>query len=325
MPDTLTPGRWRGLQTTSTARDVFAILAFDQRGNYRELLPADATHDDAVGIKYEVVAALAPYTSAVLLDPIYGMKAAMLGTRSAGLLMSIEKTGYHGDATSRRTDFMPGWTVGKIRRMGASAAKLLVYYHPDSGVLADEIEALVHQVAEDCHWHDLPLFVEPLAYSLDDAIPTGSADFARARPVIVRETARRLSGLGPDVLKLEFPVNVAYDGDRRAWRHACEEVSAACAVPWVLLSAGVDFDTFEQQVRIACQSGASGFLGGRAIWKECISMGWVERQTFLKTTGAERLNRLSAIAEELARPWTDFYNPQTVGEDWFTMYFPDEE
>jgi tagatose 1,6-diphosphate aldolase len=200
-----------------------------------------------------------------------------------------------------------------------------VYYHPDSGALADEIETLVHQVAGDCHRHDLPLFVEPLAYSLDNAIPTGSADFARVRPAIVRETARRLCRLGPDVLKLEFPVDVTYDDDQPSWRRACEEVSAACTVPWVLLSAGVDFDTFERQVRIACQGGASGFLGGRAIWKECITMSWVERQTFLKTTGAERLNRLSAVAEELARPWTDFYDPQPVGENWFTTYFPDEE
>jgi tagatose 1,6-diphosphate aldolase len=325
MPEMLTPGRWRGLQTTSTTRNVFVILAFDQRGNYRELLPAGATHDDAVGIKYEVVAALAPYTSAVLLDPIYGMKAALLGMRNTGLLMSIEKTGYSGKTTSRRTDFMPGWTVGKIRRMGASAAKLLVYYHPESGALAVEIETLVHQVAEDCHRHDLPLFVEPLAYSLEDAVPTGSVNFARERPVIVRETARRLSALGPDVLKLEFPVDAAYDDDRGSWRSACEKVSAACGVPWVLLSAGVDFDTFEQQVRIACQSGASGFLGGRAIWKECIRMSWVERQTFLKSTGVERLSRLSAVAEEQARPWTDFYDPQPVGDDWFTLYFPDEE
>jgi tagatose 1,6-diphosphate aldolase len=325
MPDTLTPGRWRGLQTTSTARDVFAILAFDQRGNYRDLLPADATHEDAVEIKCEVVAALSPHTSAVLLDPIYGMKAALLSVKDCGLLMCIEKTGYSGDATYRRTEFMAGWTVQKIRRVGASAAKLLVYYHPQSGRLAEEIEGLVRQVAEDCHRNDLPLFLEPLAYSLDGAISVHSADFARTRPAVVGETARRLSRLGPDVLKLEFPADVAFDDDQNSWRDACEAVSTACAVPWVLLSAGVDFDTFERQVRIACQAGASGFLGGRAIWKDCIGMSWVQRQAFLRTMGTERLNRLSAIADELARPWTEFYNPPPVGEDWFTRYFPDEE
>jgi tagatose 1,6-diphosphate aldolase len=325
MPDTLTPGRWRGLQTTSTAREVFAILAFDQRGNYRELLADDSTHDDAVEIKYEVVAALSPYASAVLLDPIYGTKAALLGVRNRGLLMCVEKTGYSGDATYRRTDFMPGWTVNKIRRMGASAAKLLVYYHPDSGELSGEIETLIRQVAEDCHRHDLPLFVEPLMYSLDGAIPTRSAEFARTRTAVVCETARRLSELGPDVLKLQFPVDVVYDDDVDVWRRACEAISAACAVPWVLLSAGVEFDTFERQVRIACQGGASGFLGGRAIWKECVGMSRAERQKFLRTTGMGRLNRLSAIVDEHARPWTYFYDPQPVGEGWFTTYFPDEE
>jgi tagatose 1,6-diphosphate aldolase len=209
--------------------------------------------------------------------------------------------------------------------MGASAAKLLVYYHPDSGELSEEIDTLIRQVAEDCHRHDLPLFVEPIVYSLDGAIPTRSAEFARTRTAVICETARRLSRLGPDVLKLEFPVDVAYDDDVEVWRRACEAISEACAVPWVLLSAGVEFDTFERQVRIACQGGASGFLGGRAIWKECVGMSHAGRQEFLRTTGMDRLNRLSAIVDEHARPWTDFYEPSPVGEGWFTTYFPDEE
>ncbi|RPI94693.1 MAG: tagatose 1,6-diphosphate aldolase, partial [Chloroflexi bacterium] len=92
MPQLLTPGRWRALSATSTRRHAFTVLAFDQRGNYRQLLPANSTYEDAVQIKYEVVAALAPHTSAVLLDPEYGLKAAMLGVGSSGLLMCIEDT-----------------------------------------------------------------------------------------------------------------------------------------------------------------------------------------------------------------------------------------
>ncbi|HEX3049122.1 MAG TPA: hypothetical protein VHP83_00590 [Aggregatilineaceae bacterium] len=97
-------------------------------------------------------------------------------------------------------------------------------------------------------------------------------------------------------------------------------MSAVSAVPWVILSAGVDFATFEQQVQIACQSGASGFLGGRAIWKESVSMNAAERQAFLTTTGTERLQRLTAIADQYARPWTDFYTPPAAVEKWFESY-----
>ena len=46
--------------------------------------------------------------------------------------------------------------------MGASAAKLLVYYHPDAPNAADQ-ERLVADVAADCRAADLALFVEPLS------------------------------------------------------------------------------------------------------------------------------------------------------------------
>jgi tagatose 1,6-diphosphate aldolase len=306
--------------TTSTQQQAFAVMAFDQRGNYRQLLPAGSTYADAVQIKYEVVSVLAPHTSAVLLDPEYGLKAALLGVKHSGLLMCIEETGYSGDATYRRTAFIPGWTVPKIRQMGASAGKLLIYYHPDSGALAEEIETLVAQVADECHRCDLPLFVEPLAYSLDPAISRKSDTFAATLPAVVRETARRLSRTGADVLKLEFPIDAAYNTDQGAWRAACDAISAVSAVPWVILSAGVDFATFEQQVRVACQAGASGFLGGRAIWKEAVSMNAADRQAFLSTTGIERLRRLTAIAADSARPWTQFYTAPAATEKWFETY-----
>ena len=325
MLESLSPGRWRGLQTTSTAHHVFTVMAFDQRGNYVRMLPDGVPHAQAAALKYEIVSALAPHTSAVLLDPIYGAQAALMGVGHSGLLLCIEATGYTGDSTYRRTEFIPGWNVAKIKQMGASAAKLLIYYHPESGSLAEEIETLVAQVAEDCHRHDLPLFVEPLCYSLDAAIAKDSAEFARLRPVLVRETARRLCSLGVDVLKLEFPIDAKYNADQAAWLDACQAISAVSTVPWVLLSAGVDFDTFEQQVGVACEAGASGFLGGRAIWKECVSMSPTARAQFLAATGTARLDALTAIANDTARPWTDFYAPPAVGENWYMGYAPELE
>ncbi len=48
----------------------------------------------------------------------------------------------------------------------------------------------------------------------------------------------------------------------------CKELDQASRLPWVLLSAGVDFESFRIQVEIACKAGASGFLAGRALWQE---------------------------------------------------------
>ncbi len=313
MTKAMTPGRWRGLKQTSMDGDVFTILAFDQRGTYRKMLPENSSYDTAVDIKREVVTALSPHASAVLLDTDYGLPSMLNVARCSGLLMALERSGYTGDSTYRRIEFDPKWTVGKIKRVGASAVKLLAYYHPHSGALAEEIEGMVKNIADECHRYDLPLFLEPISYSLDATISKESAEFAKTRPEVVRETAERLSKTGTDVLKLEFPVDAAFDGDQVAWQTACEAVSKVCTVPWVLLSAGVDFDTFAEQTRIACQSGASGFLAGRAIWKEAVTMPRADRLRFLAEKGTERLYRLSKIALENARPWTEFYKlPQTT-------------
>ncbi len=325
MKISLTPGKWRGLQLTSTDAHIFTILAFDQRGSYRRMLPQSTSYAQAVAIKREVVAALSPHTSAVLLDPVYGLDAAMHMSGRSGWLMALEKTGYSGQATARQVDFIEGWSVEKIKRAGASAVKLLVYYHPDAGALTEQIEATVRQVAEDCRRYDLPLFVEPLSYSLDPSVPKASAAFAEQRPRIVQQTVHRLSRLGVDVMKMEFPVDVNFERDPNAWRAACDALSEASATPWVLLSAGVDFETFEQQARVAFQAGASGFLAGRAIWKECVPMSAEERAQFLAQTATERVHRLSALAAEFARPWSDFFTPPSASEGWFAGYAGFEE
>jgi tagatose 1,6-diphosphate aldolase len=320
MTHMITPGRWLGMKACSTDRNVFTILAFDQRGSYHKMLPKDAPFETAVQIKTEVVAALSPHASAVLLDPEYGLVPALHMARCTGLLMSVEESGYTGDSTYRRVEFYSDWDVSKIKAMGASAVKLLVYYHPASGTLASEIEDVVKTVILDCHRHDLPLFLEPLSYSLDANVSKDSAAFAATRREVVIETAHRLGRLGPDVLKMEFPIDAAFNQNQAEWVAACEAISSAVDIPWALLSAGVDFATFEQQARIACQAGASGFLAGRAIWKEVVPMSAEDRAAFIATTCVERISSLAEIANEHARSWTDFYTPVHATQGWYSSY-----
>ena len=89
------------------------------------------------------------------------------------------------------------------------------------------------------------------AASEQDA-PARVAEDAR-RDVVVR-TARRLTALGGDVLKCEFPYDAGVT-DKARWAEACAELEEACAIPWVILSAGVDDATFEAQTLAACQAG----------------------------------------------------------------------
>ena len=265
MSITLTPGRYRGLKSTSLAEgDVFGIIAFDQRGSYRQMMPADASYEELSQVKGEIIGALSNDASAILTDPTYGLNAAMQMSPKAGLLAwRSRRGGYSGVRATAKTELIPRWTPEKIRKTGASAVKLMVYYHPGSGALADELEHLIRRVVADCHGWDLPLFLEPMSYSLDAAISKNSAEFAAERPAVVIETARRLSRSGADVLKMEFPHDIKFSQDRRAWRQFARS-SARHQSALGVLSAGVDFDQFQTAAQVACESGASGFLAGRA-------------------------------------------------------------
>ena len=321
MPSTLTPGRYRGLKSTSLAEaDVFGIIAFDQRGSYRRMMPPDADYNELVQVKNEIIGALSQDASAILTDPTYGLSASMQMSPKSGLLFALEKSGYSGDSSYRKTELIPSWTPEKIRKTGASAVKLMVYYHPGSGELTDELEALIGRVVTECHAWDLPVFLEPMSYSLDPALPKESESFADGRAEVVIETARRLSRTGSDVLKMEFPLDIQFNQDRDEWRAACAQLSEASTVPWVLLSAGVDFEQFKPQVQIACECGASGFLAGRAIWKEAAAMSTADRATFLAGSARDRLRQLLEIAADESRPWTDFYRAPQSSETWYESY-----
>lgn len=320
MTKEMSIGRWRGMKACSTDNDAFAILAFDQRGSYRKMLPDNTDFATASRVKSEVVTAISPYATAILLDPIYGLESAIHMSGHSGMLIAIEKTGYSGEATSRRIDFIDGWNVAKIKEMGASAVKILVYYHPDAGEATEHIEETIRQIASEAHRRDLPFFVEPVTYSPDASIPKNSEAYAEKRPAIIRRTVERLQNCGADVLKVEFPVDAAFNTDENMWRDACESISEIATIPWALLSAGVEFPVFEKQVTIASKSGATGFLGGRAIWKEAISMSDAERAVFLNTTARERMQTLRGIVSEYAKPWTVYYHPMPAPEGWYLQY-----
>ncbi len=312
----LSIGKLRGLQQISSRRGTFTALALDHRQNLRKANPAFADDVQLSCFKVDVTSVLAKRATAVLLDPEVSAAQAIAQRAipsNVGLVVALESTGYTGEATARHAQIIPGWSVEKAKRMGASAVKLLVYYHPDSST-ASEIEDFTAKVAEDCRKHDLVLMLEPLSYAMDENRKLTSEE----KRYVVTETARRLTPLGVDVLKAEFPLDIA-DMDEATWMKACKEVSAASMVPWILLSAAVEYETFLRQVTVACNAGASGIAVGRAVWKEAVTMNGDERLKFLRTTARARLSRLTSLCHALATPYTDFYAAEAPF-DWYKNY-----
>jgi tagatose-1,6-bisphosphate aldolase len=317
----LTIGKIRSLQRCSTKRGTFTCLALDHRQNLRRAIkpqnPFSVPDSTLTDFKIEVATTLSHEATAILLDPQYSAAQAITVDaipKNTGLVVALEATGYTGNPTARQSRVLPDWSVEKAKRMSADMIKLLVYYHPDAPT-AIEIESFTQQVIQECRKFDLGLMLEPLSYSLSEE---GKLTSTEKRYVVV-ETARRLTPLGIDILKAEFPL-VASNSDESTWASACAEVSDASKVPWILLSAAVDFETYLRQVTVACNNGASGIAVGRAVWKEAILMKAEERAKFLKTTAHERLTRLCSLCNALAKPWTEFFEIPKLDSDWYSHY-----
>ena len=143
---------------------------------------------------------------------------------------------------------------------------------------------------------------------------------------MVIETARKFSHMGIDVLKAEFPLNIADEPDKAVWAEACAELTEACGIPWVLLSAGVGFTEFARMTQVACKNGSSGVMVGRAVWMEAIGLSGQARVEFLQETAVSRMNQLAEICEQYGRSWTDAITIGTeIKEGWYKTYGDTEQ
>ena len=306
----LSMGKVRGLQQISSPEGVFVICAMDHRESLKSMIaqghPGEVSYQEMVDHKRELCETLAPHATAVLLDPNYGaaqcIAAGILPGRT-GLLVSMEATGYLGPTEERRTVLQQDWSVEKVRRVGGSGAKLLLHYRPDLPKIAAHQLAVTRSLAEECLKYDLPCVVEPKTYPIKgekEHLPP----LSQKKPGLVIQTAREITSLPIDVLKAEFPADLTETKDEAALLDLCYKLDEASQTPWVILSAGVDFDTYCQEVRLACRAGASGLLAGRAIWQEAARMADKrERSKFLSTVAVDRMKRLLEIAMEYATPW----------------------
>ncbi len=325
-------GKLRGLQQLADSKGMMTMCAIDHRGALKRALnkehPETVNYKDMVNFKLDLCQAVEPFASAILLDPEYGAGqaiAAGLIPGHKGLLVSAEKTGYTGERAARITELLPGWSVKKTKKIGASAVKLLIYFRPDVKDIASKQLDLVARLADQCIKEDIAFLVEPVTYPISQD-EGSSKKFAEIKPGLVIETARQITSLPIDVLKAEFPADIKFEQDEGKLLKLCRELNNASMLPWVLLSAGVDFESFKKQVKIACKAGASGFLAGRALWQEGAQIrNRTERMSFFQNTAAPRLKELAELADSYGKPWysrmrADNEKFTLVTEDWYQSY-----
>lgn len=296
----LSVGKRRALQSVSTAGEVFAILAIDHISALaavaRPTDPSSLTNNELAELKAKLVQLLAADTSGVLLDPVLALEPIIRSgvlPGSIGMLVALEDGDYASLEGAPR--LFEGWDVGRAAANGASAVKCSFWYDPFAP--SEAAHQFVTDLVAGCAVHGLPLFAEPL-------VPKTATASLRS---IVVETARKIGGLGVDILKLEFPSDAPLPGGEPEWRDACAELTEASPRPWTLLSGGEGFETFVRQLAVACENGASGYVAGRAVWRNLVANG-VPADGPELDEARRRLNLLSEIAADYATPWSQWFS-----------------
>ena len=293
-----------GLDAIATSAGTFAVLAMDQRGTLRRMLAAvdlpDTTDEEIVAMKRDMIASLAGSCSAFLVDPTYGIPAArqVSGVPPYGLLLAAEPSSRGTHLGEPTVTLDPAQGAAWVRESGADGMKFLAQVRADRPVGADgrdttaEAREAMQVLIADCAAEGVPSIIENLIYPLTDEAPLSPE--AKADAII--EAAVLIDDLKPSLLKLEYPGSP----------EACRRLAQRLTVPWAVLSAGVSSDEFAKVLRVSCdEGGASGFIAGRAIWKETVSMGHAERVAFLSDTGRRRMDEYVSIIEGRARPYQE--------------------
>src|SRR5262245_30547997 len=310
----LTPGKLRGLQRISNANGTLTMVALDQNSSMINMIKdslkkknddREPTYNEIVEAKVTLANALARHSSALLVDAYYGAwntVASFSLPRETGLLVRVEKSG--ADKNKRGAPMgaiEPGWGVTKIKRFGADAVKLLAQFEPGEPDSAEHQFALVQRVWEECQKHDILFLLEPIHFPYDNEKKDSPSVLARKANTVI-ESARILSRWC-DVYKAEFPGTIGRDSDKQLEENL-KALNAATQRPWVLLSAGVDYPQYKQQVEMAMRFGASGVLGGRAFWKEYfLKDGQPDREEFANGECVARVKQIDDIVKKSGTPW----------------------
>lgn len=275
---------------------AFAMLAIDQRESMRAMFAERQQHPvtdlQLTRFKLAVLKALSPLASAVLIDRQFGWQAALdarVVSSGSALIAAADQFSSSPDEIVSTACIDESVDPGQLKNEGALALKLLVIWRPDES--PDARQEMVYDFVRRCKRAGLLSIIEPVSKKARDGRSWDLNDGIYA-------AAEELGDMGADLYKAEVPLKG--QGGERAVRDACARLTSSINGPWVVLSSGVDPDDFPKAVEWACREGASGFLAGRAVWRNVIGSSDVDQSLAQDAVG--RLTRLCEIVDTWVRP-----------------------
>ncbi|MCK6065835.1 MULTISPECIES: tagatose-bisphosphate aldolase [Microbacterium] len=290
----LTTAERRGMQGISTAAGNMLIVAADQRNGMKAAIldapdgSAAITKAELAEVKADLVRHLANHAPAILLDPEVALPAIVddgVLARDTALVVGLDASGFEEVDGLRYTKYVDGVTPATVRALGGDVAKMLWYTRPDRQDTASRVAHEIRELVAACEAEGVLLIVELLTYQLPGE---SDEEYAASFASLVADGAALAVACGAKVLKLQYPGSA----------EACAAVTAAAqGVPWAVLSAGVDHESFINQVRTAMSAGAAGAMAGRSLWKDSLSISADTRAHLLTERALVRLHELAAAVD----------------------------
>jgi tagatose 1,6-diphosphate aldolase len=278
----------------STPAGNMLIVAADQRNGMKAVMtdapagPDSVTIDELADAKSDLVRYLGNHAPAILLDPEVALPRVVDDStlaRHTALVVGMDASGFETIDGLRYTRFVDGVTARRVRELGGDVAKMLFYMRPEQQGADSRVGEEIRRLVKACEEEGLLLIVEVLTYRLESE----SEDEYRAIfPTLVANAARIAVECGAKVLKLPYPGSA---------EGSAAVTASASGVPWAVLSAGVDHETFIRQVETAVANGASGAMAGRSLWKDSLAVSPTAREELLTKRALPRLRELAAVVD----------------------------
>jgi sulfofructosephosphate aldolase len=292
-----------GLSRLAHPSGALMMVAIDQRESLRTMFAKARGRgvDDALLTDFKVAVAelLAPHASAMLFDRHFGMpafEAAAAAAPGCGRIIAADALVQEPGGVVEGSDIDLEVDPAAAHERGAAGLKLLLIWRGPEN--RERCVDTASRFMDRGRQAGLVGIVEAIVRPPDPA----------GHEAALVEAARHLGAVGPDLYKCEVPF--AGKAADAAIAAVCEQINGVLGCPWVVLSQGVDIPEFPRSVEIACRSGASGFLAGRAVWADTIADD--DYRSRLEGVSVPRLKRLVDIVERSARPW---YSPAPAGPD----------
>ena len=264
----------------------YTMLALDQRGSfvkaYAKTLGKTPTKKQVTDAKKRIIQAIGKYPSAILIDPIYCLPLAKIVPKA--LLFCVEKSGYVEHPKGRLTELQQNWGVKKAVQKGADAVKINILYNPGAPKkIREHQHKIAEKIGKECRKYDVPYLLEFVVYPLND-------DFRKVFPDLVYRSAVEFSKkkYNASILKIQYPGSL----------EMCRKITKSISQPWILLTAGIPFNEFVKQLKIAKKGGCSGFLAGRAVWQDVLKIKSIKKQDdWLNKKGVQNIKTLLRIMQ----------------------------